>query len=140
MTTLDDLFDLLDLAEAVESGFVRTQRHPSLPLTIYNYSEKAQYDVQRRSGLTGTPRAAGSPRRGLNPHSTYTPGGEDVTGSDQNEQMDILRELVEKDVEHLMADVDEPIQLSAGGYGQYLAYQAVLSYMTGIRRTPPDQS
>lgn len=44
MTTLDDLFDLLDLAEAVETGFVRTQRHPSLPLTIYNYSEKAQYE------------------------------------------------------------------------------------------------
>lgn len=27
----------------VEGGYIRTQRHPSLPLTLYNYSEKAQF-------------------------------------------------------------------------------------------------
>lgn len=43
MTQLDDLFDLIDLEQAVEAGFVRTQTHPSLPFTIYNYSEKATF-------------------------------------------------------------------------------------------------
>lgn len=43
MTALDDLFDLADLTDAVEGGFVRTQSHPSLPLRILNYTEHAVY-------------------------------------------------------------------------------------------------
>lgn len=31
------------LAEMVESGYVSARRHPTLPLTIYNYTAKAQY-------------------------------------------------------------------------------------------------
>lgn len=45
MTTyLDDLFDTIDLKQAIDAGFVRTQTHPTLPLTIYNYTELAQFE------------------------------------------------------------------------------------------------
>lgn len=45
MTTyLDDLFDHADLEQAIKDGFVRTQVHPSLPFTIYNYTEHAQFE------------------------------------------------------------------------------------------------
>lgn len=44
MTTLDDLFDVLDLESAIAYGFVRTQSHPTLPLTIHNYTEMAQFE------------------------------------------------------------------------------------------------
>ncbi len=44
MTKLDDLFDLIDLEQAIEAGFVRTQVHPTLPLTIFNYTELAAYE------------------------------------------------------------------------------------------------
>ena len=44
MTTLDDLFDLLDLEAAIDSGFVRTQTHPTLPYTIFNYTERTAYE------------------------------------------------------------------------------------------------
>lgn len=39
-----DLFDLEYLDKAVEQGFVRVQTHPTEPLVIYNYTEKAQYE------------------------------------------------------------------------------------------------
>ncbi|MBB5872025.1 RNA ligase [Allocatelliglobosispora scoriae] len=42
--TLTDLFDPARLASHVANGYVRTQVHPTLPLTIYNYTEKAQYE------------------------------------------------------------------------------------------------
>lgn len=41
---LDGLFDTLDLQRAVDDGFVRVQRHPELPLLIYNYTERAQFE------------------------------------------------------------------------------------------------
>jgi RNA ligase len=43
-TYLSDLFDTIDLAQAVESGYVRTQTHPALPLVIHNYAEKTVFD------------------------------------------------------------------------------------------------
>jgi RNA ligase len=43
MTLLNDVFDPAELASAVETGHVRLQRHPSRPLTIYNYTEACQY-------------------------------------------------------------------------------------------------
>ncbi|BCY14701.1 RNA ligase [Actinoplanes sp. L3-i22] len=43
MTLLHEVFDPVKLAEAVGNGLIRTQRHPSLPFTIYNYTEACQY-------------------------------------------------------------------------------------------------
>ncbi|WP_436526824.1 RNA ligase [Actinoplanes sp. HUAS TT8] len=43
MTLLHDVFDPVTLAEAVDHGLIRTQRHPSRPFTIYNYTEACQY-------------------------------------------------------------------------------------------------
>jgi len=49
--TLSDLFgegcDCLGgpLQQALDDGYVRTQTHPDLPLTIYNYTEKAAYEA-----------------------------------------------------------------------------------------------
>lgn len=42
MTTTSDLFDQELLGEMVAGGYVRTQQHPTLPLSILNYTEKAQ--------------------------------------------------------------------------------------------------
>lgn len=44
MTSIDELFDPKLLAEMVSGGYVRTQTHPTLPLVIHNYSEKAAYE------------------------------------------------------------------------------------------------
>jgi RNA ligase len=44
MPTLTDIFDPNALTAAVDSGYVRVQTHPVLPLQIFNYTEKAQYD------------------------------------------------------------------------------------------------
>lgn len=44
MPKLHDILDPVDLAQAIHDGYVRTQTHPSLPLAIYNYSEKAAYE------------------------------------------------------------------------------------------------
>jgi RNA ligase len=43
MTLLADVLDPVELATAVENGLVRTQRHPSRPFVIYNYTEACQY-------------------------------------------------------------------------------------------------
>lgn len=43
MTLLNDVLDPAELASAVDNGLVRKQRHPSLPLEIYNYTEACQY-------------------------------------------------------------------------------------------------
>lgn len=40
---LPDILDQALLDAMVAQGFVRIQRHPSLPLTIYNYTEAAQF-------------------------------------------------------------------------------------------------
>ena len=39
-----DLFDPRDLEQAVEDGLVRVQTHPTEPLRILNYKERAQYE------------------------------------------------------------------------------------------------
>ncbi|WP_432835769.1 RNA ligase [Dactylosporangium sp. CA-092794] len=41
---IDHLCDPKLLADMVSGGYIRTQRHPSLPLLIHNYTEKAQYE------------------------------------------------------------------------------------------------
>jgi len=41
---LGDLLDEQELAQAIEDGFVRRQVHPSLPLAILNYTERATYE------------------------------------------------------------------------------------------------
>src|SRR3954464_13725590 len=41
---LADLFHESDLAAAIEQGYVRVQTHPTLPLQIFNYTEKKQYE------------------------------------------------------------------------------------------------
>ncbi|GAA1365731.1 RNA ligase [Streptomyces beijiangensis] len=41
---LSDLVDLDLLAQSISAGYVREQVHPSLPLRILNYSEKAQFE------------------------------------------------------------------------------------------------
>lgn len=43
MTFLHDVLDPAELASAVGNGLVRTQRHPTLPLVIHNYTEACQY-------------------------------------------------------------------------------------------------
>lgn len=40
---IDDLLDPLALDAAVTGGLVRVQRHPALPLRIYNYTEQAVF-------------------------------------------------------------------------------------------------
>ncbi|BAL92432.1 putative RNA ligase [Actinoplanes missouriensis 431] len=45
MTLLDDVLDPVELAAAVGNGLVRAQRHPTLPFTIYNYTEACQYSA-----------------------------------------------------------------------------------------------
>lgn len=41
---LRDLFALADLAEAIDAGHIRQQEHPSLPLRIMNYTERAAFE------------------------------------------------------------------------------------------------
>jgi RNA ligase len=38
---LNDVLDPTELKEAIDAGYVRQQTHPSEPLTILNYTEKA---------------------------------------------------------------------------------------------------
>lgn len=44
MTKLADLLDLAELETLIEQGYVRVQQHPTLPLFIYNYTERCQFD------------------------------------------------------------------------------------------------
>ena len=37
-------FDPTTLPSLIEQGYIQSQTHPNLPLTIYNYAAKAQYD------------------------------------------------------------------------------------------------
>ena len=45
MTLLHDVLDPAELAAAIDNGLVRLQRHPTLPFTIYNYTEACQYSA-----------------------------------------------------------------------------------------------
>lgn len=44
MTTLQDLFDVNLYTRMVQEGYVREQTHPTLPLVIAKYTEKASYE------------------------------------------------------------------------------------------------
>lgn len=44
MTHLSDLFDLSDLRAEIAGGYVSAKRHPTLPLTIYNYGHSVQWE------------------------------------------------------------------------------------------------
>ena len=48
---ITDLFSLYDLAAELEDGYVKEQKHPFLPLTILNYTDKATFD-QRWNDVT----------------------------------------------------------------------------------------
>lgn len=41
---LTELFSLAELELELQDGFVKEQKHPTLPLTILNYTDKATYD------------------------------------------------------------------------------------------------
>jgi RNA ligase len=43
MVALPDLFDTALLDTMIQEGYVRVQRHPTSPLLIHNYTEKAQF-------------------------------------------------------------------------------------------------
>ena len=43
MVAIADLFDRTLLHTMVQEGYVRVQRHPTAPLQVYNYTEKAQF-------------------------------------------------------------------------------------------------
>ena len=40
---ITDLFPLEDLNKMVEEGYVNVQTHPTLPLSIYDYSKNCMY-------------------------------------------------------------------------------------------------
>lgn len=44
MTTLDELLDLKHLEALISDGYIRRNPHPTAPLALLNYSEKAQYE------------------------------------------------------------------------------------------------
>ncbi|MFJ5071266.1 RNA ligase [Kitasatospora sp. NPDC088556] len=44
LSHIDDLLDPALLARSLEEGFVREQIHPTLPLRIFNYAEKAVFE------------------------------------------------------------------------------------------------
>lgn len=48
---LQDLFTLKELDAELKEGTVKSQQHPTLPLTIYNYTDKATYE-QRWNRVT----------------------------------------------------------------------------------------
>lgn len=41
---VEELFHYTELAEMIDEGYVRKQVHPTLPYTIFNYTEKAAYE------------------------------------------------------------------------------------------------
>lgn len=43
MTVLTDIVDIDDLDRGVAEGLIKAQFHPTAPLTIYNYTDKAMY-------------------------------------------------------------------------------------------------
>jgi RNA ligase len=44
MVKITDLFTLDALGEAIDQGYVKEREHPELPLWIYNYTDKTQFD------------------------------------------------------------------------------------------------
>lgn len=44
MTHIHDILNPRELTAALANGFVRAQHHPTLPLVIYNYTPKTQYE------------------------------------------------------------------------------------------------
>ncbi len=48
---LDRLLDMTKLAWLVDNGFVNKNTHPLLPLDIYNYTHRAQFDGDWNDGV-----------------------------------------------------------------------------------------
>ncbi len=48
---LEDILNTQRLAQLVQDGFVGAQRHPMLPLTIYNYTHLAQFEGKWGDGV-----------------------------------------------------------------------------------------
>jgi RNA ligase len=46
MTRLSDLLDIAELRAAIDGGYVRDQVHPTVPLSIFNYTERAQFEQE----------------------------------------------------------------------------------------------
>src|SRR4051812_9866524 len=46
MVKLDDIMDTHLLADMLAEGYVRRGDHPTLPLSIYNYTAKSQFDEE----------------------------------------------------------------------------------------------
>lgn len=44
MTTLDDLFPPADLKAEIDGGYVTRKQHPELPISIYTYTERCQFE------------------------------------------------------------------------------------------------
>lgn len=44
MTTLDDLFAPADLKAEIEAGYIAHKQHPELPLSLYVYTERCQFE------------------------------------------------------------------------------------------------
>lgn len=44
MTTLDDLFPPADLKAEIDAGYIAHKQHPELPLSLYVYTERCQYE------------------------------------------------------------------------------------------------
>jgi RNA ligase len=44
MTKLSDILNVAELGDLVRQGYIRCQTHPTLPLRIYNYTEKCTFD------------------------------------------------------------------------------------------------
>ena len=44
MTQLSDIFDPMLLQNEIAAGYVKANRHPTLPLTIYTYARECQYE------------------------------------------------------------------------------------------------
>lgn len=44
MTTLDDLFPPADLKAEIDAGYITRKQHPELPLLIYTYTERCQFE------------------------------------------------------------------------------------------------
>lgn len=52
MTQLCDLFDLADLDRMLAEGLVARREHPTLPLVLFNYTDRCQYEPGRWNRVT----------------------------------------------------------------------------------------
>lgn len=138
---LSDLIDPGELAEAIEQGYVREQFHPSMPLRILNYTERAAYervwtDVTRQcrglivDTMTGVVVAR--------PYRKFFNYGEDQTPFDLAEPV----EVTDKADGSLGIGYPTPDGLAVATRGSFMSEQA--AHATALLRdryadfTPPD--